>query len=631
VEEYVPLVLSKKDGSITTQYTMTTLEELGLLKMDFLGLRNLTVIDDCVKIIQRTAPDFDIEKVPEDDAKTFDLLSKGKTLGVFQMESTGITSVCTGLGPKSIEDITAIIALYRPGPMDSIPRFLASAKDAGKITYKHPLLEPILSVTYGCIVYQEQVIEILRRLAGFSLGQADMIRRAMSKKKLSQIEKEKETFINGDAERGIEGAVSRGVAPAVAQSIYNEILDFANYAFNKAHAVCYAVVTYRTAYLKAHYPREYFAALLTSVLFLPEKVAEYAAECRELGIELLPPDINKSLGTFSVEDGNIRFGLTAVKNLGSKFMENVVSERQNGEFRGFGDFIRRMFGTDLNRRAVEALVKCGAFDCFGHKRTQLIAVTELLLNQETEKKRRVLEGQMSLFGGGAEDPGDTAEPVLPELPDFTAEEKASQEFEATGLYLSGHPCDAYRAQARERGAVPVGEILRDPESYADRESLVLLGTITASKTRLTKKGTQMCAMTADDGTGSMEVLAFEKVIVKTGSYMSVGNTVLITGRLSVRAEGDATLMADDVTPAAHLGAEVKTQQGAKVYLRLPGEDSYEFTDISKRITMFPGKDKLICVFPDKKQRSAAFSARIEFIEELREILGAENVVVKNGD
>jgi DNA polymerase-3 subunit alpha len=376
--EYVPL--AKNDESVVCQFPMTTLEELGLLKMDFLGLRNLTVLEDAAVLVRRREPGFDVEKVPEDDPGVFELLSAGQTSGVFQMESSGITAVCTGLGPRSIEDITAIIALYRPGPMDSIPRFIACKQDPSRIRYKHPLLEPILDVTYGCIVYQEQVIEIFRRLAGFSLGQADLIRRAMSKKKEKEIKKEREAFLYGDEARGIAGAVRNGVPEDVAGSIYDEILDFANYAFNKAHAVAYAVVCYRTAYMKRHYPREYMAALLSSVLDSSGKVAEYIAECRNLGIRLLPPDVNESGADFTVAGRDLRFGLCAVKGIGQGFVHELEEERaQGGPFKSLDEFCRRMYGRDLNRRAVESLIRAGAFDSLGFRRKQLLQVLERVI------------------------------------------------------------------------------------------------------------------------------------------------------------------------------------------------------------------------------------------------------------
>ncbi|MEG0765945.1 MAG: DNA polymerase III subunit alpha, partial [Pseudoflavonifractor sp.] len=359
VWEYVPL--AKNDESVVTQYTMTTLEELGLLKMDFLGLRNLTVLDDAVKLVRKQVPDFDLHSIPDDDPAVFKMLSDGKTSGVFQMESSGMTGVCVGLKPQNIEDITAIIALYRPGPMESIPRFIACKQDPGKISYKHPLLEPILAVTYGCIVYQEQVIEIFRKLGGFSLGQADMVRRAISKKKKAQIEKERAAFIHGDPERGICGCMANGVAEDIGEAIYDEIYDFANYAFNKAHAVCYAVVAYQTAYFKFHYTREYMAALLTSVLGDSGKVAEYISECKACGVALLPPDVNESGAGFTVSGNNIRFGLAALKGVGWGFMSAVLAEReQAGVFQSFPDFCTRMAEADLNKRVLESLIKCGA-------------------------------------------------------------------------------------------------------------------------------------------------------------------------------------------------------------------------------------------------------------------------------
>ena len=379
VYTYVPL--ARNDETIVCQYTMVTLEELGLLKMDFLGLRNLTVLEDAVAMVRRREPDFRLGDIPEDDQAVYDMLTQGKTSGVFQMESAGMTGVCVGLKPQSIEDLTAIVALYRPGPMDSIPRFIACKHDPSLVTYKHPSLEPILSVTYGCIVYQEQVIEIFRRLAGYSLGQADMVRRAMSKKKRSEIERERQSFIYGDPERKIAGCVANGIPEDTAKAVYEEIDAFAEYAFNKAHAVCYAVVAYQTAWFKLHHPKEYMAALLTSVLDWSEKVSEYINECRDMGIALLPPDVNRSRDCFTVEEGGIRFGLVAIKNIGRGFIQNVVKERESGgAFTGFQDFCERLYGTDMNKRAVENLIRAGAFDSFGAYRSQLVAVSDKLLD-----------------------------------------------------------------------------------------------------------------------------------------------------------------------------------------------------------------------------------------------------------
>ena len=377
VYEYVPL--ARNDDAVVCQYVMTTLEELGLLKMDFLGLRNLTVLDDAVKMVQQREPEFALSKIPDDDAETYDMISRGQTAGVFQIESTGMTGVCVGLKPQSIEDITAVIALYRPGPMESIPRFIACKHDPKLVTYKHPRLVPILSVTYGCIVYQEQVIRIFQELGGFSLGQADMVRRAISKKKAKEIEKERQAFVYGDAERGIKGCIANGIDEKTAQAIYDEIYDFANYAFNKAHAVSYAVVAYQTAYFKCHYTKEYMAALLTSVLDNSDKVAGYIGECRDCGIALLPPDVNRSSDRFTVEPGGIRFGLVAIKNIGRGFIQSLVRERERGgDFASLQDFCERMYDCgDMNKRAVENLIRSGAFDSTGARRSQLLAVYEM--------------------------------------------------------------------------------------------------------------------------------------------------------------------------------------------------------------------------------------------------------------
>ncbi|MGE4277171.1 MAG: DNA polymerase III subunit alpha, partial [Lawsonibacter sp.] len=399
--DYVPLATN--DGLPVTQYIMTTLEELGLLKMDFLGLRNLTILDDAVRMVRSKDSDFTLKSIPEHDPETMALLSEGHTSGVFQMESAGMTGVCLGLKPQNIEDITAIIALYRPGPMDSIPRFIACKQNPGKITYKHPSLVPILSNTYGCIVYQEQVIQIFQQLGGYSLGQADMVRRAISKKKAKEIEKEKNTFIHGDSKRKISGCVANGIPQATAEAIYQEIFDFANYAFNKAHAVCYAIVAYQTAWFKRHHPKEYMAALLTSVLDSTEKVAEYIGECRDMGIHLLPPDINQSDADFTVVGEGIRFGLVALKGVGRVFITGLLDERDKaGPFTDFMDFCDRMFDQDLNRRVVESLIKSGAFDRMGYRRSQLMQVYGQVLDGIAAARKRNVEGQLDLFGfGGA--------------------------------------------------------------------------------------------------------------------------------------------------------------------------------------------------------------------------------------
>ena len=525
VYEYVPL--AKNDDSVVCQYGMVTLEELGLLKMDFLALRNLTVLEDAVQLLKEHQPDFRLADIPETDRETYEMLAAGKTSGVFQMESTGMTGVCVGLKPQDIEDITAIIALYRPGPMDSIPRFIACKQDPKLIKYRHPSLEPILSVTYGCIVYQEQVIKIFQDLAGYSLGQADMVRRAMSKKKAKDIEKEREAFLHGDLERNISGCVANGIPEATAEAIYQEIYDFANYAFNKAHAVAYAVVAYQTAYFKCHYTREYMAALLTSVLDNSDKVAGYINECRECGIALLPPDINRSLDRFTVEEGGIRFGLVAIKNIGRGFIQAVMKEREGaGPFASLHDFCRRMAGSDMNKRALENLIRAGAFDGTGARRSQLIRVYEKVLDAATARQRQNLEGQLDFFGmSGGQSPQRTEEAHLPDIPEFTAQERMTMEKETTGLYLSGHPMDAYRDLVRRLRLPKIGAVTEDfaqesgPTRFADGQYLTLAGVITSSKTKTTKNNSLMAYVVVEDETGSMELLCFSRTLDVCGTYI----------------------------------------------------------------------------------------------------------------
>ena len=638
VSDYVPLTLSKKDDSIATQYVMTTLEELGLLKMDFLGLRTLTVIDDAVKVIRRTEPDFDIRTIPDDDPVTYAMLSAGKTMGVFQLESDGITGVCTGLQPKSIEDITAIIALYRPGPMDSIPRFLENNRHPEKISYKHPLLEPILKVTYGCIVYQEQVLDILRRLGGFSLGQADMIRRAMSKKKQAEIVKERETFIHGDPQRSICGAVANGVPADVAAAIYDEILDFANYAFNKAHAVSYAVVCYQTAYLKCHYPRQFMAALMSSVLDSPDKVAEYTAECRAMGIRLLPPDINESEDMFTVAGDHIRYGLVAVKGIGRGLIRGVMSERAaHGPFTGFTDFCRRMDGGELNRRAAESLIKCGCFDSLGANRRQLIQICQPVLDSLADLRRKNVAGQMDLFGSSDEQEG--ADIPLPPVEEFSRQELAAMEHEVTGLYLSGHPMDDRRAAARAAGAVSIGSILADlasekgPAHFRDDQTVLLAGIVDAVKTKPTKNNSLMAYVTLDDGTGAMELLCFQRVLDQSGGYLGEGAVVLVKGRLSLRDEKDPQLVAEFVRPLDSGTEQPAPAEPAdapkKLWLRLPGEAHPDAARIRRVLAMFPGATPVVIYLADsgEKRRSRCLIHEA-LLKELREILGADSVVLR---
>ena len=644
VYEYVPL--AKNDDAVVCQYVMTTLEELGLLKMDFLGLRNLTVLDDAVKMVQERQPDFRLEDIPEDDAETFAMLSAGKTSGVFQVESAGMTGVCVGLKPRSIEDITAIIALYRPGPMDSIPRFIACSQDPSKIKYLHPSLEPILSVTYGCIVYQEQVIQIFQQLAGYSLGQADMVRRAMSKKKAKDIEREREAFLHGDRSRNITGCVAGGIPEATAQAIYQDIYDFANYAFNKAHAVSYAVVAYQTAWFKCHHTREYMAALLTSVLDNSDKVAGYINECRECGIALLPPDINRSADRFTVEEGGIRFGLVAIKNIGRGFILSVMEERKKAPFRSLQDFCERMGGGDINKRAVENLIRSGAFDSTGARRSQLIQVYESIMDAVADSLRQNLEGQLDFFSMamGQQDAAPVKEIPLPDIPEFTPQELMTMEKATTGLYLSGHPMDQYRQEVKALRAPTMASILEDfaqeggPTRFADDQRITLCGVVTASKTKTTKNNSLMAYVTLEDDTASMELLCFARVLDACGAYLKENQAVVVKGRLSVRDEKAPQVMADSVYPLSTVKGGTppppapkgeKLLEGQTLYLKFPSIDSPAVRHMKLVFNMFPGTTPVRMVMADtRKVYAASVLLHRALVEEARETLGADNVVVK---
>ena len=645
VYEYVPL--ARNDESVVCQYTMTTLEELGLLKMDFLGLRNLTVLEDAIQMVHRDDPNFDLHQIPEDDAATFEMISAGRTSGVFQMESTGMTNVCVNMKPQNIEDITAIIALYRPGPMESIPRFIECKHHPEKITYLHKSLEPILGVTYGCIVYQEQVIEIFRKLGGYSLGQADMVRRAISKKKAKEIEREKNAFIHGDAERNIGGCVNHGIPEEIAEAIYKDIYDFANYAFNKAHAVSYAVVAYQTAYFKCHYTKEYMAALLTSVLDNSDKVAEYIAECKECGIKLLPPDINFSNDSFTVEEGGIRFGLVAIKNIGRGFIQAVMRERtENGRFSSMQNFCERMYGADINKRALENLILSGAFDSTGAKRSQLHKVYEQVLSGVVENRRQNLEGQLDFFGGFAAENTKAASDIpLPDIPEFTAEERMRQEKETTGLYLSGHPMDAYCEIAKAAGAAAIGSIIEDcneengPNRFADGQRITIAGVVTSSKTKTTKNNTLMAYVVVEDSTASIELLCFSKVLSASGSYFSEGKPLLIQGKLSLRDEKTPQIICDEASPldnqqflmtqSAPAQKTEKILQGRRLVIKCPSINDPVFRHIQLVIKMFPGTTPLITVMADTGRRYGANCLLHKaLVDELKEVLGDDCVVIQ---
>ena len=631
---YVPL--SRNDDTIVTQYTMTTIEELGLLKMDFLGLRNLTVIEDAQRQIRKLEPDFDIDKVPDNDPETFAMLAEGKTQGVFQLESAGITGVCINMKPTSIEDMTAIVALYRPGPMDSIPRFIANKLDHRKITYKTPLLKPILEVTYGCIVYQEQVIEIFRSLGGYTMGQADNIRRAISKKKMKVIEQERKVFVYGDPQQGITGCIGHGVPEAVAQSIYDEIVDFANYAFNKAHAVCYAMVSYQTAYLKCHYPRQYMAALMTSVLDSAGKVSGYIAECKDLGIATLPPDINHSEDTFTVEGDSIRFGLGAVKNVGRGLIRSMVAKRaEGGPFKSLEDFIQRMGEGELNKRAVENFIKCGAMDCFGYHRSELLAVYDTMMDSIASSRKKNLEGQMGLFAMLQDE--DTAAAIpIPKLAEMNKADLMLLEKETTGIYLSGHPMDDYRHLLKKTHVVPIGSLMDEENSYQDDQIVSVAGIVQSVKMKTTRNNSMMAYVTVEDDTAAMEMLAFSNVISQYGGYLKENQPVVVVGRLSLRDDKEPQIVINRARPITDFVAEEQVPQQepprqltGTLYLRLPTEAGPLFPKVKAIINMFPGDSSAVVYFSDTRQRRGARCALdARMLKELENILGNDNVVVK---
>ena len=669
VNEYVPLTISKKTGGISIQYNMNEVEELGLLKHDFLGLRNLTVIYDAIQEIKKTHPDISFESIPENDLPTYEMIAQGKTLGVFQLESEGMTSLCVGIAAKSIDDLAAVIALYRPGPMDAIPTFTKNSRDPSNIKYLDPSLIPILEVSYGCIVYQEHVIEILRKLGGFTLGQADLIRRAMSKKKHEEIQKERQAFIDGDQKRGIPGAVANGVPRAVAGQIYDAVTPFAGYGFNKPHAVAYAMIAYQTAYLKCHFPKEYMAALLSSVLGQPESVALYAAECREMGINLLPPDINESDATFTVSGNDLRYGLVAVKNIGRGFIKEVVEERnENGPFRNFEDFCKRVYGGDMNRRAIESLIKCGCFDRLGANRKQLMMICQTVLDSVADHKRRNVEGQIDLFGMSEETEDKAFGDIeLPDLIEYSKGELTRMEREVTGLYLSGHPMDEYRDAAKRLNAVNICEIVaafsKTPDSavnnansrmrFKDNQKVVLAGVIESVKTKPTRNNSLMAYLNLDDGSGNIELLAFQRVIDESGNYMKVESLVLAYGRITDRDEKDPQIFLDalrPITDAEQLKPPVpgygsnkniknQTQEtqvmtrehgsDKTLYIKLSSEEDPKYERIKLVHMMFPGKERMVIHFEDTKKNVGANCLIHEaLLEELRTMLGNNNVVVR---
>ncbi|MDO4847819.1 MAG: DNA polymerase III subunit alpha [Clostridiaceae bacterium] len=620
VDEYVPL--ARNDESMVTQFTMTTIEELGLLKMDFLGLRTLTVIDDASKMIREKNPRFDINRIPLDDKETFDLFKAGQTYGVFQCESAGLRRVLVRLKPESLEDIIAVISLYRPGPMDSIDTYIENRHHPDKIRYKAPLLKPILDVTNGCMVYQEQVMQIFRSLAGYSFGRADIVRRAMSKKKHDVMEKERATFI--------EGCAKNGIGAAAAESVFDDMTSFASYAFNKSHSAAYALVAYQTAYLKCHYPAEFMAALLTSVIDDQQnKVAVYINECKALGVKVLKPDINRSVAQFTTEDGSIRFGLLAVKNLGVGFIESIYRERcLNGKFVSFYDFVKRTQSRDFNRRAVESLIRCGALDSLGLNRREMMMNLPGIIEHLENAKRRNVDGQLGMF-----DLGVTSE-SLPEtihVDEFRRAELLALEKETTGLYISGHPMEQYAEASKKLGCaaiIDLNEASSDEAGYyRDGMQIKLLGIITSVRKKITKSNAAMAFVRVEDVTDGIEAIVFPKNYENLKALLEVGNAVLVTGRLSLKEDEDAKIVVDSVSPAPK--PSNKKKEG--LFLRFESENSAVTFKCNEMLRNASGELPVYFYYNDTgKYRDTGYTATPDdiLISKLRAIAGTDNVVIQ---
>lgn len=665
VSFYVPL--AKNDEAVVTQYTMTALEELGLLKMDFLGLRNLTVLNDAKNMIRKSNPAFKESDIREDDKKVFEMLSQGLSEGVFQFESGGMRNVLVQLKPESVEDLIAVISLYRPGPMDSIPRYIENRHHPERVTYKHPLLKDILDVTYGCIVYQEQVMQIFRTLAGYSLGRADIVRRAMSKKKKDVMEREHQIFIHGlvgeNGEVEVEGCLRRGVDEKTAASIYSEMESFASYAFNKSHAAAYANVAYQTAWMKVHYPKEYLAALMTSVLDNSNKLAAYTAECQRLNIKVLPPHVNISTDGFTVSGGDLRFGLMAIKNLGKNFIDAVVGERVNGTYTSFYNFCKRLYGKGINSRAVESLVKSGALDGLGYNRREMLSNVKTVLDGLEMDRRRNMDGQLSFFD--SEETARSGEPQISPLDDFTITERLAMEKEITGMYLSGHPMAEY---AKVSKAVKADKILKILESasegggrYKDGARVRVLAIISSVKLKTTKNNAMMAFVVLEDMTGAIEMLVFPQTLSEYGTYFLEGNVVDVFASVSLREEEEPKLLCNQVKPASKevpqadgpaqntAGArqdEQRREQPAPaqpqqqnntvpvLYLRVKNRQCEEYIRAKQVLDIFSeGRTPVIYVLTEeKKQLRAPVQLWVDLndvmVNELKRRIGEDNVKIK---
>ena len=640
LSHYLPLAAN--NGVVVTQYDMDTVAKLGLLKFDFLGLRYLTIIDDAVKQIREQDPAFDIEKLPLDDAATYRLIGRGATSGVFQLESAGMRQMLTNLSPSRFDDIVAAIALYRPGPMDSIPTFIENRKHPEKITYKLPQLEPILASTYGCVVYQEQVMEIFRTLAGFTFGHADIVRRAMSKKKAAALEAERGSFLSGCADNGIDRET--------ANEMFDQLSDFANYAFNKSHAAAYAIICYRTAYLKEHYPKEYFAALLTSELGNMPKIAEYIGEVGKRGVKVLPPDINESVAEFHVSGNHIRFGLLALKNVGRLFLEAVVTERTlGGPYRSFDEFLDRLAGHDLNKRQVEALIKAGAFDNLGIYRSRLLAVYEAMVDRLQSKTRANLTGQLDMFAStGTERPDVT----YPELPEYGLRDLLTQEKEAAGMYFSGHLLDSYAGALADPAIMPIYRLMETDEAgdylHGDRERVRVAGIITSVTTKTTRSDQRMAFFTLEDRLGEIECVVFPKVLDEIGHHVREDAVVMAEGALSLREDEQPKVLVEALTELKEDGAaktavvqptpvadkspaSVAAEKARIVYIRVPSLKDPKWLKIKNLLEIFDGECPVSVFAADENayhRQPVGFACSDYTLEQLRKLAGPENVVTK---
>ena len=631
VNEYVPL--SVNDEAVVTQYTMTALEELGLLKIDFLGLRNLTVIHDAENSIRIHTPEFSAENIPIDDKETYKMLSRGLSNGVFQFESEGMKSVLRRFVPETLEDLTAILSLYRPGPMDSIPKYIHNRHNIGDVKYVTPLLEPILHVTYGCIVYQEQVMQIFRSLAGYSLGRADIVRRAMAKKKRDVLERERKAFIYGetDSEGNIvcEGAVNRGVGEEAAKNLFDEISAFSSYAFNKSHAAAYAVVAYRTAYLKCHYPVEYFAALLTSVLDNANDVSFYIEECKANAIKVLPPHVNESYSSFTVSGNSIRFGLSAIKNLGEGFIRNLIRERESGgKYKSLYDFCKRNYSREFNRRALEGLIKSGALDGLADNRRQMIFGIDKILSVVEEEKRFGSEHQLDLFGSVP-----SVEPELQKMDELPKMQLLSMERESTGLYLSGHPMEFYSEFVKKGRYAKIRDILLGKYKDGDRVSIV--GILDEPKVRQLKNKTVIASCKITDTDAALDLVVFQGPYSKYRSLLNGGNIIVVRGKISEREDSPLELIletAETVPDSAYSEPAPKAAEPT-LYLRVENMQSERFNKCREVLKQNRGNIRVIVVESSTSKRFCApeslwFNGSSAGKVALEAVLGEENVKIK---